>query len=139
MGNINVGRVIIGGLIAGVVQNIGEFLFNGVLYAKQMEEFNRQFNLPQVTSAFIAKATIMTFIAGIVMIFTYAAIRPRFGPGVKTAVIAALILWFGFYVYAGLLIAWLGFSPMDITLVGLVWGLVELPLAAVIGAWFYKE
>lgn len=38
---INYGRVIIGGLIAGVVQNIGEFIFNGVLYAKQMEEFKQ--------------------------------------------------------------------------------------------------
>lgn len=139
MGKINYGRVILGGLIAGVVQNVGEFIFNGVLYAKQMEEFNRQFNLPQASNEFVLKATIMTFVAAIVAVFTYAAMRPRFGAGVKTAVIAGLILWFGFYVYAGLLIAWLGLAPMHITLVGLVWGAIEIPLATVIGAFFYKE
>lgn len=139
MGKINYGRVILGGLIAGVVQNIGEFIFNGVLYAKQMEEFNRQFNLPPATNSFIAKAIVMTFLAAIVAVFTYAAIRPRFGPGVKTAIIAGLIMWFGYYVYAGLLIAWLGLSPMNITLAGLIWGAIELPLATAIGAFFYKE
>jgi len=139
MGKINYGRVLLGGLIGGVVQNIGEFIFNGVLYAKQMEEFNRQLNIPPVSHSFIAKAVIMTFIAAIVAVFTYAAIRPRFGAGVKTAIIAGLILWFGFYFYAGLLFAWLGLAPMDVTLVGLVWGLVEVPLATAVGAFFYKE
>lgn len=139
MGKINVGRVLIGGLIAGAVLNVGEFLFNGVLYAKKMEEFNKQFNLPQPSDSFIAKAVGLTFIAGIVAVFTYAAVRPRFGAGVKTAVIAGLIVWFGYYFYAGLIIAWLGLSPMDVTLVGLFWGLVEFSLGTTVGAWFYKE
>ena len=81
----------------------------------------------------------MTFVAAIVAVFTYAAIRPRFGPGVKSAIIAGLILWFGFYLYAGLLIAWLGLAPMGVTLAGLVWGLIEVPLATTVGAFFYKE
>ncbi len=139
MGKINGGRVLLGGLVAGVVLNIGEFIFNGLLYAEKMKEFNAQFNLPQVTDAFVAKAVALTFVAGFVVIFIYAAIRPRFGAGAMTAVIAGLILWFGYYFYAGLLIASAGLSPMDVTLIGLFWGLVELPLATVVGAWFYKE
>lgn len=139
MDKINVGRVLLGGSVAGVVLNIGEFIFNGVIYAEKMKEFNAQFSLPQVTDAFIAKAVCLTFVAGIVAVFTYAAIRPRFGAGAKTAIIAGLIIWFGYYFYAGLLIASAGLSPMDVTLVGLIWGLVELPLGTAIGAWFYKE
>jgi hypothetical protein len=36
MKKINMGRVLLGGLIAGVVLNIGEFLLNGVVLAKSM-------------------------------------------------------------------------------------------------------
>ena len=37
MGKINFGRVLLGGLVAGLVINIGEYLLNGVVLAKQME------------------------------------------------------------------------------------------------------
>ena len=36
MTNINVGRVLLGGLVAGVVLNIGEFILNGLLLAETM-------------------------------------------------------------------------------------------------------
>jgi hypothetical protein len=139
MGKMNVGRILLGGLVAGVVMNIGEFLFNGVIYAQKMQDWAKQYNLPPVSDSFVMKAVALTFLAGIVSVFTYAAIRPRFGAGAKTAIIAGLILWFGYYFYAGLLIAFLGYSPIDVTVISLVWGIVELPLATVIGAWLYKE
>ena len=37
MGKINWTRVILGGLVAGVIINISEFLLNGVVLAKDME------------------------------------------------------------------------------------------------------
>ncbi|HEY3125318.1 MAG TPA: hypothetical protein VGK70_14805 [Thermoanaerobaculia bacterium] len=36
MGQINWGRVFLGGLLAGVVINVGEFLFHAVLFKDQM-------------------------------------------------------------------------------------------------------
>ena len=41
MGNLNFGRVILGGLVAGLVINIGEFLLNEVVFKQQMEEMGR--------------------------------------------------------------------------------------------------
>ena len=41
MGRINWGRVFLGGLLAGVVINVGEFLFHAVLYKDQMAEAMR--------------------------------------------------------------------------------------------------
>ena len=38
MGKINWGRVFLGGLVAGIVINIGEFLFHGVIFKTQVEE-----------------------------------------------------------------------------------------------------
>ncbi|HUS12015.1 MAG TPA: hypothetical protein VMZ30_16235, partial [Pyrinomonadaceae bacterium] len=62
-----------------------------------------------------------------------------FGAGVKTAIIAALFAWFGLYFYMGIFF-WLlfGISTSDCILT-MVWGLVEYVLAAIAGAWLYKE
>ncbi|MGH9848643.1 MAG: hypothetical protein ACREBD_02180 [Blastocatellia bacterium] len=90
MKKINVGRVLLGGLLAGVVLNIGEFLLNGVLLADEMKSFFTNRNLPpEPTMGFFVTATVATFILGIVIVLLYAAIRPQFGAGVKTAIICA--------------------------------------------------
>jgi hypothetical protein len=78
-------------------------------------------------------------IAGIVIVLGYACIRPRFGPGVKTAIIAGLFAWFGIYFYSGIINGVLFGIPMNTMILVLVWGLVEFALAAVAGAWLYKE
>jgi hypothetical protein len=41
MGRINWGRVFLGGLLTGVVINVGEFLFHAVLFKDQVEEMMR--------------------------------------------------------------------------------------------------
>lgn len=140
MSNINVGKVILGGLVAGVVLNIGEALLNTVVLAKAMEEDFRRLNLPpQPDGSFIAKAVLMTFILGIVIIFLYAAIRPRFGARMKAALCAAALAWFFIYVYVGVIQASLGLFSVQPMLIGLVWGLVEFAAGAMAGAWVYKE
>ncbi|HKV33683.1 MAG TPA: hypothetical protein VJP89_05170 [Pyrinomonadaceae bacterium] len=139
MNNINFGRVILGGLVAGLILNIGEFLLNEVLFVQQMEEMFRRINLPRPGGTFIATAVGITFLLGIVIVWIYAMIRPRFGPGPKTAIIAAFVAWFCVYFYAGILSATLFNMPATLMLIGMVWGIVEYILAAVVGAWLYKE
>ena len=137
MDKINWGRVISGGLIAGLVMNLGEFILNGVLFAKTIEEAMSKINLPPPDGTFIAKAVALTFIVGIVAVLIYAAMRPRLGS--KSAIIAALVVWFLIFVYAGLLNNAMGIFPMNITLIGIIWGLAETLIATFAGAWFYKD
>jgi hypothetical protein len=139
MNNINFARVIMGGLIAGLVLNIGEFLLNEVVFVKQMEELVRRLNIARPGPSFIGIAVLLTFLLGIVIVWTYAMIRPRFGPGPKTAIVAAFVAWFCIYFYAGVLNGALFGIPTNLLLIGLVWGVVEYILAAVAGAWLYKE
>jgi len=139
MKKINVGRVLLGGLIAGVVLNIGEFLLNGVVLAESMGEDFKRLGLAPPGGDFIAKAVVATFILGVVITWLYAMIRTRFGPGVKTAVYAGLFAWFCVYVYVGVLQTGLGFVSAKLALIGVVWGLVEYAAGAVAGAWLYKE
>ena len=139
MNNINFGRVILGGLVAGLIHNIGEFLLNEVLFVQQMEEMFRRMNTPRPGSAFIATAIGITFLLGIVIVWIYAMIRPRFGAGPKTAIIAGFVAWFCVYFYCGILQSTLFGIPATLMLIGMVWGIVEYILAAVAGAWLYKE
>lgn len=139
MANINVGKVILGGLVAGVVLNIGEAILNIKVLASVMEEFNKRFNLPAPSGGFIATMTVMMFIWGIVTVFIYAAIRPRFGAGVKTAVIAGVIVWFLSFFYSAFLNTMLGFFGTGPSALAMGWELVEAVLAAIAGAKFYQE
>jgi hypothetical protein len=140
MNKINVGRVLLGGLVAGVVLNIGEFLLNGLLLAEEMKEFFKGRNLPEDPgTGFYVTATVATFILGIVIVYLYAAIRPRFGAGVKTAICAGLFAWFFVYLYMGALYAAMGMVSTSLTVKGIIWGLFEYAIGAVAGAWLYKE
>jgi hypothetical protein len=55
--------------------------------------------------SWIAVFAIADFIWGFLLVFTYAAIRPRFGPGPTTAVIGAVVLWLAFAIAVLVLMA----------------------------------
>ena len=138
MGKINVGRVVLGGLLAGLVLNIGEFLLNAKVLEAQMKTFMTQHNFTEPAN-FIPIAVALTFVLGIVIVLGYACIRPRCGAGVKTAIFAGLFAWFGIYFYCGIIDGVLFGMPMNTMIMVMVWGLVEYSIAAVAGAWLYKE
>ncbi len=144
MGQINWGRVIGGGLMAGVVMNVSEFLLHAIVLRQDgqmlMEQWNRMgFNVtedPKMLSLLIA----VTFLLGILAMWTYAAIRPRFGAGPKTAIIAGLAVWAMSYFYAGVYVhAGIVIMPAKLTWCPVFWSLIEVPVATLIGGWFYKE
>jgi hypothetical protein len=139
MGNINFGRVILGGLVAGLVINIGEFLLNEVVFKQQMEEMARRLNVQTPGGSFIAIAVLITFLLGIVIVLTYALIRPRLGAGPKTAIVAGLICWFCIYVYSGILNSMFFGLGSTLVVMGIAWGLAEYLLGALAGGWLYKE
>jgi hypothetical protein len=139
MGQINFGRVLIGGLVAGLILNIGEWLLNGMVLAKEMKDFFAKCGFPEPGTNFIIIAVAITFVLGIVLVLGYAAIRPRFGSGPKTAIIAALFAWFGVYLYQNLIGFGLGIVPVKVLVIALAWGLVEYILAALAGAALYQE
>ena len=137
--NINVGRVLLGGIVAGIILNVGEFLLNDMVLGAQMKAFFAEHNLKEPGPSFLVAAVGGTFVLGIVMVLGYAAIRPRFGASPKTAIIAALFAWFGIYLYTGILHGLMFGIPVNTMLLVLGWGLVEYILAALAGAALYKE
>jgi hypothetical protein len=139
MSRINVGRVILGGLLAGLVVNVSETILNVVVVASSMEAALHERNLPPLGIQPIVGFVIMAFLLGIATVWLYAAIRPRFGAGAGTAVIAGVAVWFFAYLYSGVGTALMSFLPAGLMALTLAWGLVEIVLGALAGAWVYKE
>ena len=140
MSRINFGRVLLGGILAGVVLNVGEYLLNEVVMGAEMRNMMAKHNFTMPTGPnFMIMAVGMTLVLGVVMVWVYAMIRPRLGAGPKTAIIAAVVMWFGVYLYnAGFFIMIFG-TPVKSMAIACLWGLVEYSLASIAGAWIYKE
>lgn len=80
---------------------------------------------------------LVNLVSGILAVWLYAAVRPRLGPGPKTAACAGLLI----RTFGGLLPnIWsgvMGLFPGAYLVKDTIAGLVLLVLATVIGAWVY--
>ena len=139
MGKINVMRVLLGGLLAGLVLNIGEYLLNRIVLAEQWSGSGADSELAEFGVGQMASGVIIMFVFGIALMWIYAAIRPRFGAGPKTAVIAGLTMWSIAWLLTGASFITVGIFPVGQMVVSIIWGLFEVPMAALAGAWLYRE
>lgn len=138
---INTKKVVLGGIVAGVVMNVLDFVVQFLLGARMKAEsdaFKPGMADAMMTGSAIATSVVMDLILGIALVWTYAAIRPRFGPGPRTAAYAALLFW----VLASVFFS--GFMHMGMMSAGLWWsfaflGLVNFLVSAWAGARVYSE
>ena len=139
MSKINFGRVLLGGIVAGIILNAGEYVLNEKILGAQMKTYFADHKFAGPAGNFLPIAVGMTLVLGIVIVLGYASIRPRFGPGPKTAIIAALFAWFGISLFNMTLVAALGIVPTSVAMIVIPWELVEYIIAALVGAWLYRE
>ncbi len=139
MGKINFSRVILGGFLTGVVVNGCYFVVDGMVLKKEWEDALKALGKTMEANAFLFLAVGLSFMVAILTIWLYAAIRPRYGPGPKTALRAAFAVWtIGSLPYTVGVLA-LGLFPARIVLLDGAVGIVIVPLATLLGAWVYKE
>lgn len=139
MGQINMRKVIVGGLVAGVLLNVVDFVMFGIVLKDQMAAAMAAANRPPMSNAQIPWFVFLDFVCGVFLVWLYAAIRPRFGAGPGTAVKAGLAAWFAIGLLNALFMWPSAFMPHNLTIITLAVYLVEAPLAAVVGAKFYTE
>jgi len=138
MGGMNVGGVVKGGLVAGLVINVGEFILNGVVVAEAWAEVQAVLGIEQ-GAAEMSVYVIGGFLMGLVGVWLYAAARPRLGAGPATAVKMGLVVFALACLWPIATFMTMGLLPRSLFHVSLVWEIVEVPLAIVAGAWLYKE
>lgn len=141
MGKINMGRVILGGIVAGIVADILDYLVDGLWLSQRWSDSMKA--LGHAATFSISQVVWLELIGiacGIVAIWLYAAIRPRFGAGVRTAICAGLVVWFfsvlvpnAAFMYA------MGLFGRRLTFYTTLGGVVEVVVGTIAGAALYKE
>ena len=90
---MNVQRIVLGGLLAGVICYVGDAVVHGVLLTQRWQEIAATLKLPQGGSSGMVWFALYDLIKGGAAVLLYALIRPRLGPGPRTAAIAGLLVW----------------------------------------------
>jgi hypothetical protein len=140
MGKINVSRVILGGIVAGIVADVLGYLVDGVMLAPQWADGLKALARPDFTVNQWILFNLIGVASGIFALWLYAAIRPRFGAGPWAAICAGLAVWFaGVLLPNASLMGVAGLFPANLTLMTTLGGLVEWVVGALAGAALYKE
>ena len=131
-------RLMIGALLAGVVLIVGEMAFISILGSRILAARDAAGLPPFVPQPLLGLLEV--FLTGLFLVWLYAVTRPRFGPGIITAIKAGLTGWFG-TVFVGTVHAISDGFGLPATLL-LTIALVVMPVfvaATIAGAWIYRE
>ncbi|SRR5579884_996515 len=141
MEKMNWGRVLLGGVLAGIVLILATASAALVMGPQELRAALQGFRPPTSGSAAPLFFFIFVFLfLGILMTWWYAAIRPRFGPGPKTAAIAGLAVWLIAVVQPLKGVA--TYEPTSNLPSGPIVPIVSLLMIVAsteVGAWVYKE
>jgi hypothetical protein len=139
MGKFNVTRWVYASVAAGVLMWVCEGA-GSILYMAEMEAVMKAHNLSmEMSTGVLIIGMAVSLIAGFTMMFFYAATLPRLGAGLRTALIVAVALWFGGYLLSLVGYHMLGLFPDRMLAIWGVIGLVEMCLAAMLGAKIYRD
>src|SRR5579872_1155180 len=134
------GRAILGGLLAGVVINIVEYVTNAVVlkdaWAQVMQGMGKS---PQIGTNAIVLFNIGGFLTGIVAVWLYAAILSRYGAGPGTAMRAGAAAWFLMVFLPNIGNYAVGMFPTRLLVTTSVVALLDIVIGTLLGAWLYKE
>ncbi len=140
MGGINVKRWLIAGTVGGVLFWVIEGVAAMLFYMDQMEASLTAHNLSmEMNAQTTILSVVVSLLAAYVIVFFYAAARPRFGPGPKTAIIVGTVLWFGTYLLTLIGYHMLGLYPTSLLITWGIVGLGEMILVSLVGGAIYKE
>jgi hypothetical protein len=138
---INPSKVLVGGIIGGIVANVIDFVSStyvlGDMQKAAMTKLNPALAVnPSGTQ--IAGLVVLDFVWLFANIWIYAAIRPRFGPGPKTAAYAGIVSWVIGSTVAGFF-GLIGIFGLNLFLASSLVALINSIVSTMVGARFYTE
>ncbi len=135
-------KIVIAGLVAGLVLNVLDFVsyrhIVGGSLKQAMDAVNPSLTVAMSTNRAMATGIVLDFLFGIVIVWLYAAMRPRYGPGPRNALMAGFFIWlvsaFGYSMYHTM-----GMMSMHLWLLMAAIALVDFCIAALVGGKLYSE
>jgi hypothetical protein len=140
MGKINWIRVLLGGLLAGVVLIILGYLTLAIYLRNIFDPALAALGHPvHQTLGFQTFWIVFNLVSGILAVWLYSAIRPRYGAGPKTAICAGLAVWALQGLSYDAVSAAFGLFSGKAVLVDSLTALVLCVVSTLVGAWVYTE
>ena len=142
MGKINKQRVVVGGIAAGLTAFVLTGVVNGGVIAGQLQTWVQAMGgalHPPAAPLPMALWALMSLLLGFAGVWLYAAIRPRFGAGPRTALLAGVALWVMNKLAVGFDFAALGIFPLPLLLALEIGGLAALLGGVMVGARLYRD
>ena len=139
---MNTGRVLLGGALAGLVLFIVTGIVNGAILAVDLTVWMQgmgNFLHPASQAFSMCLWAVMCLTNGIVGVWIYAGIRPRFGAGPKSALLAGFAVWLVSKFAVALDFFALGLLPEPILIGQTIGGFFGIMLGVIVGARVYKE
>jgi hypothetical protein len=141
MNEIKVRRLFLSGVITLIafiaIEFIVEGVFGNVLFSGAYDAWYGKLVLPNWTTANYALNIFIALVNSTMMMWLYAALRPMFGVGIRTALITSVFV-FTFVAFYVVNQTNLGIFPIRIASIELLYLFIELPLALMAGAQFYE-
>ncbi|MGD0228077.1 MAG: hypothetical protein ABSF71_37715 [Terriglobia bacterium] len=134
MGKIRWTRVLLGGLVAGFVINV--FFLGPGLGAAHLPWGLAPREIVVVTVLMV----VLVFLVTILVTWLYAALRSRYGPGLRTAAMAGVVsgLLLGLFQYVGWVLT-LRLIPARVWATIIAITFAALVIATLLGAWVYEK
>jgi len=139
MGTINVRKMVVAGLVAGLVLLVFDFITGSMLFSGPMATALAARNLDLASLEGAVPVFLgMDIVYGLLIAFVYAAIRPRFGAGPKAGLIAGAVVWASSAI-AQINTSAMGFIPLGLTAGMLAAWLVAMMVAGHVAGRLYSE
>jgi uncharacterized membrane protein len=136
---MNIGRIILGGFVGGLIINVVEQVVHGIVLRDRWDEVMKKVTEHPVGTQAMVLLWIIGFVIGVALAWLYAAIRPRYGAGPKTAIVASIYLWIvSSLLWVVGLTPW-NLWPRDLSLISLVVSLIEYIVAGLVAGYLYRE
>jgi|SRR5579859_7669143 len=140
MGKINVGRLLVGAMVAGIICFVGDGVLHGVILSEGWKRIAAGMGrTPGDHPAHMVLFLAYDLAKGFVAVWIYAAVRPRFGAGPTTAVLAGLITWFATIPVPLFGLLPMGFFPVPFWAIWSGLGAIPVVAGTLAGGWLYKE
>jgi hypothetical protein len=140
MKQMNVGRIILGGVVAAVIINAIEWVMNGVVLKADWAAAMQSLNRPTDVSGFaVAVYNIIGLLEGIIGVWLYAAISRRYGSGPITRAKAGLVTWALVSLIPSLGMLASNLLPGHLMTMAVVVDFVAILLGVTMGAILYRE
>jgi len=124
---VNTKRILLGGLLAGSVIVIGEAVRHATIAPTV--------GVSMPMGVFLLRGASL----GIFCLLLYAAVRPRLGPGVKTALTVGILVFLVGTLFPPFGLTMQAYAQPRLLLETIIWNAIQLPLATVAGSWLYRE